>query len=389
MGAFHFERADLAKSYADALAGRSPFGYASGLFLAAPRRTGKSTFLRRDLVPQLKADGFTVLYVDLWSDRDADPAELILRAVAAGAAQGPNRMRKAWDALGIRAISVGGVTIATGDDPPDAPRAAPAATLTDASTQLHKAGGGAPVALIVDEAQHGLSSEAGIAAMFALKAARDAMNQDTDETPLPLSLIFTGSHRDKLSALVLERDQPFFGASVTEFPTLGADYAQAYVDWINPQLAADNQFDPADAAAAFDLLGARPEPFRDLLRDVALSGFGAQSLGDTLATKAETIRDRLWEQYDSDFGQLTAMQRSVMHLVAEKGAGFAPFTKETLKLVGERIGKPVSASAMQSALDGLRDKGLIWRSGRGLYAVEDQGLVAWITARDGGSAAAG
>ncbi|WP_416139832.1 hypothetical protein ACM26W_05460 [Halomonas sp. HK25] len=55
--------------------------------------------------------------------------------------------------------------------------------------------------------------------MFALKAARDALNLGGDSPGL--RLILTGSSRDKLAMLVLSRDQPFFGSSVTPFPLLG------------------------------------------------------------------------------------------------------------------------------------------------------------------------
>jgi len=36
----------------------------SGLFLAAPRRTGKSTFLREDLRPALERHGAIVIYAE-------------------------------------------------------------------------------------------------------------------------------------------------------------------------------------------------------------------------------------------------------------------------------------------------------------------------------------
>jgi len=46
----HYPRLDLARQMVDALQGRTLFSdAANGLFLAAPRRTGKSTFLQADL----------------------------------------------------------------------------------------------------------------------------------------------------------------------------------------------------------------------------------------------------------------------------------------------------------------------------------------------------
>ena len=53
----------------------------SGLFLAAPRRTGMSTFLREDLRPELEAKAAMVLYADLWETRKAAPGGVVISAV--------------------------------------------------------------------------------------------------------------------------------------------------------------------------------------------------------------------------------------------------------------------------------------------------------------------
>jgi hypothetical protein len=57
-------RPEVASGMADALMGLGPFHYGSGLFLAAPRRTGKSTFMREDLVPAPKDRGMLTTYVE-------------------------------------------------------------------------------------------------------------------------------------------------------------------------------------------------------------------------------------------------------------------------------------------------------------------------------------
>ena len=61
-----FPRTTLARYMADEILGLNPFSDApNGLFLAAPRRTGKSTFLLEDLKPLLESSGVLVVYVDL------------------------------------------------------------------------------------------------------------------------------------------------------------------------------------------------------------------------------------------------------------------------------------------------------------------------------------
>ena len=49
----------------------------SGLFLSGPRRVGKTTFLARDLIPALENRGAIVIYVDLWSQPQTNPADLV------------------------------------------------------------------------------------------------------------------------------------------------------------------------------------------------------------------------------------------------------------------------------------------------------------------------
>ena len=80
---FTFHRPSLAQSYCESLGGHGLADSRSGLFLAAPRRTGKSTFLREDMLPAMQKRGWTTIYVDLWADKSKDPALLITSAVKA------------------------------------------------------------------------------------------------------------------------------------------------------------------------------------------------------------------------------------------------------------------------------------------------------------------
>lgn len=97
----YFPRHQLAADMADAVRGHTLFSDApNGLFLAAPRRTGKTTFLRNDLLPTLETQGVEVVYVDLWSDQQRDPAQLIQAAIQEAMAPAPSRHREAGSTLG-------------------------------------------------------------------------------------------------------------------------------------------------------------------------------------------------------------------------------------------------------------------------------------------------
>ncbi len=78
---YTFRRPALAASFCSALSGEGLLDARSGLFLAAPRRMGKSTFVREDLIPAAEQRGWTTVYVNLWSNKAHDPAKLIADAI--------------------------------------------------------------------------------------------------------------------------------------------------------------------------------------------------------------------------------------------------------------------------------------------------------------------
>lgn len=77
---------------------------------------------------------------------------------------------------------------------------------------------GRVIVLIIDEAQHAITSERGSDALFALKAARDELNSSRHKG---LRIVATGSNRDKLAMLRNSRDQAICGAPLVSFLRLG------------------------------------------------------------------------------------------------------------------------------------------------------------------------
>lgn len=109
---FIYHRKELAEEYWKILSGRSPANNAtSDLFLAAPRRTGKSTFLRQDLVPEADDLDWFPIYVDLWADKARNPAELIAEAIATELDKHAPAAKPALRAMGISKVRAAGTTI--------------------------------------------------------------------------------------------------------------------------------------------------------------------------------------------------------------------------------------------------------------------------------------
>lgn len=376
---FVFNRSALAQAFTRDLAGEGIADYSSGMFLAAPRRTGKSTFLKIDLIPASESQGWLPVYVDLWARKEVDPGDLIAGAIAEALIPFEGRLRKMAKSIGLDKLNVLR-TLSWDFSKPQLPEQA---TLAHALELLHQASG-QMIVLIIDEAQHALNTENGLNTMFGLKAARDQLNQGRESDGL--RLVFTGSSRDKLANLVLKRDQPFFGASITPFPLLGRDFVNGYTAFVNNRLAEQNQFAAEDMAYAFTLVGNRPEMLATIVKDVSVDFGAASNLGELLRSGALAHQAGIWGEFESAWNNLTAPQQSVLQVMAEraiKKEPFSPFADATLKAVTqalERKGSDVqpTTTTLQNAIIALRDKELIWKSNRGEYALEDSAMAEWL-----------
>jgi hypothetical protein len=380
----HFPRAELAKTTVAALRGESLFGDAhNGLFLAAPRRTGKSTFLQSDLRPELERQGVLVVYVDLWSDQRRDPGDLIAEAVSRAISENLGIVAKTAKASGMDSITVAGVvkidTTKIGKHD--------GVTLTDALRALAEMTG-KQIALIIDEAQHALTSDAGENAMSALKAARDQLN--TPEV-VRLSLVMSGSDRDKLLRLVNTNGAPFYGSNVQRMPALGKDF----VDFVAQLIEAQRQdLKPVDTVAlteAFQLFGSRPQFFASALED-ALSPLAepdGRFEDRVLAAARQRLRDDE-AQMESEFLSLKPLEQAVLWRLLEQGNRFRPYDAEALRFYREKLAElsgdtpsKVTAQSAQGALESVRSRSpaLVWKSARGEYAVDDAMMHKWYEAR--------
>lgn len=187
-----------------------------------------------------------VVYADLWANPTADPGAVIVNAIRTVLARHDGVIMRLAKAAGMEGIKVGNLSfdldrVGLGKD----------VSLTDALVALSDETR-LMIVLVIDEAQHALTSEAGIAALFALKAARDELNSSAHHG---LRVVCTGSNRDKLAMLRNSKDQAFFGAPMVNFPLLAKDY----VEWFCDQADMAFDLDPEQVWPLFIEAGHRPE----------------------------------------------------------------------------------------------------------------------------------
>lgn len=371
-----FPRTALAQELVAALQGRTLLGDApNGLFLAAPRRTGKSTFLLGDLRPALQGAGVVVVYVDLWADARRDPGALISEAIARALEPQLGLVARTARKAGLDKVKLGGLEVDTSKI-----GKVDGLTLTDALRLLHEHSG-QPVALIIDEAQHALTSEAGEAAMTALKSARDQLNQPGH---VNLMLVMSGSDRDKLLRLVNTAGAPFYGSQIQRMPPLGPDFIAHVAALIEAQRLDLKPVDQPLLQQAFEVFGHRPQFFMAALGQVlsplaALTGRFEPALLD--AAQQQQAQDEA--QMESDYLGLKPTEQAVLWRMLEQGQRYRPYDAEALRFYRDKVGHPVNAAQAQRALEALRQRmpALVWKSARGEYAVEDAAMHRWYEKR--------
>lgn len=366
-----FNRANIANSYCDSLIGKGIANATSGLFLAGPRRVGKSTFLMEDLIPEAQNRNWLPIYIDLWASKLTDPASLIIEAIKVAIATQKSGFRKLASRIRLSKINI--LKILEIDfSKPGLPENI---TLTDLLSGLIKLAR-KPVLLIIDEAQHTLTTQNGIMAMFSIKSARDQIN--TSHSPPELMLVLTGSNRDKLAQLVIKKDQPFFGSEVTPFPFLGRDFTDFFTDHVNKALVSNNQFSKENMWEVFQLIGYRPEILRQIVGRVAIN-YEAQNFSELLKKDASLWQTQFWQEFANDFNLLSSLQRSILTLLIKQGRTWSPFSEESICYYRNATAQPtLTIPTVQTAINFLRENGFIWQSSRGAYALEDESFAEWF-----------
>lgn len=365
-----FQRPELAEEMANQLLnpGVLDEGLRSGLFLSGLRRTGKTTFLRSDLIPALKNAGALVIYVDLWSDTLANPATLVHDAIrktlqelqTPGSGLLEMLKRVSGADIGVAGFKFGFKLDSIGNS--GGPTLAQALTevVDQANTNL---------VLIIDEVQHAISSDDGNQLLLALKAARDAINPRPD-TPGYFLFIGTGSHRAQVSELTAKRNQAFSGATSTAYPVLKGDYVEYLLNRLAATVKKEKLPSLEVAIEAFNTLGNRPEEMLKALRQLM------QQEGDPdlfLPVIASTLRSAAASIELEKVELLGSLAQAIFNKIAStQGDARGIFSIDAAAEYSKTVGREVRVEEIQPVVIALVAENIIMRRGHGIYAITDQ-----------------
>lgn len=387
-----FHRTALAADMAQKLLkpGLLDQGLRSGLFLSGLRRTGKTTFLRQDLIPALEGMGAIVIYVDLWADAKADPAVLVQAAIRQTLEELQTPTSGILDRLKrFKGIDLGAAGFKFGFQLNEV-GAKGSVTLAQALTELVDLAK-TDVVLIIDEVQQALAGEDGAQMLLAIKAARDAINPRPN-TPGHFLFIGTGSHRAQVVGMTLQGKHAFAGATSLDYPTLGEDYVGYVLKGISHEGAKALPNLPI-AVDAFNTLGRRPEELTRALRQ--LQHEDPQEADRFLPVIAATLRGAAADVEMRKVEDLGVLACAVFDRIARvDGDATGLFAADALGEYTAAVGREVTADQVQRVAEELRDANVILRKGHGMYAVTDPFVqTAWrerkvVTALPGPSSTA-
>jgi hypothetical protein len=317
-----------------------------------------------------------VIYCDLWADQNRDPASLIADAIGAELSKQLGFVARTAKAAGLESVNIAGwlkidtTKIGT----------VQGTTLSDALKAPHGLAK-KPVALIIDEAQHALTSSQGEAAMTALKSARDQINRPG---AINLMLIMSGSDRDKLLRLVNTTGAPFYGSTIQKMPGLGREFIQYVANLVEQQRPDTHPVDVDKLVSAFNVFSCRPQFFSTALGEVL----------NPLSPSKEPFEDRLLNaavqrklddemQMSSDFLALKPLEQAVLWRLLEQGSRFRAYDSDALNFYVATTSRAVTAQQVQYALESLRTQtpALVWKSARGEYAIDEEMMYRWFEKR--------
>jgi len=363
---WHCARPQLAKRYLALLQA----GPVVSTTVFAPRRTGKTVFLRKDLTPAAEAAGFTVAYVDLWQTR-LNPGIAIVRGLeealipktlaqkALHKLQEPVRKVKASGSAGELK---GAIEVEMGDAKKE---------VTELALRIEelvvKLVSKKRLLLLVDEAQElARNKENELMAM----ALRTAITKNSDK----LRVVFTGSSRTQLAHVFSNSNAPLFsvGATVQEFPRLGRELVEFIAEKF--QAASGRTLDVAAGWAAFQEFHQQPEPFLSVVVALLIN----TSLTFRRAVAIEKAEQDKEENHEGTWASLDAMQRQLLLLFVNDPQA-KPFGKTALAKLAKALGVPSLAPAdVQYSLNSLKVNTIISKAPGGVHTFESAAFERWV-----------
>ena len=356
----YFARPDLLESVTRLLLS------GTNVTLFAPRRHGKTSFVRYDLLPALHEAGWYAARIDLWRNRENPELGLVEGLEAVAYATPPrSALMRPMNLSSLRAtFKVPGVDVQGNWSPATGPTPHPEASLENrVANALH---------LIAERGTHSLIALDEFQALADkgsdnfVAAFRTAL-QDVEGR---LSVFFIGSSRDGLMRLFHRARAPLFrSAESLTLPNLGDGFVDSRADYLDE--VAGVKVDRDALKLFFPRLCYTPLFLNEIVRIMLVRGNA-----DLDAAVHEWYRAKFDDEYAQWFAALQDVESAVMVWLATSGQKtvYSEEAREAMRQCIEADAVPTT-SRVQTAIRRLTGEQALEPTGvNGEYEIADQGL---------------
>ena len=363
---WHFPRPAVADAFLAVFNARA----ANTISLFAPRRCGKTEFLRYDLAALAETNRYRVVYVSFWK-LPLSPAAALLHELHGALSRRAllERVSDFWSTPVNKLKISGELAGAKGEielDLTDHSAAAQAELYSVLDLLLAKLTRARPLLLLLDEVQE-----------LALRKHEDFfkfLRTQLDTHKERLFTVMTGSSMAGLARLFGPRSAPFYRFGIEKSLP---DFDEHFVDHMVGAFhhATGRDLPRASALKVFEAMQRRPA-FRELL--ASLTAHPEWTLADAYTD----YRRRLAADsgYVRTWNELSALDRAVLGLISDGET--SPYAQPVLKRLGAIIGQDApSAHQVQTSLRKLATKMLVVRDEETkAYVMDDDQLAGWVRA---------
>jgi len=355
---WHYSREELAKQ----ILGMFENNLSSALVFFAPRRMGKTEFLRKDITPLAEKKGWAVFYFS-FLDVGSNPAEEFVKSLLKfadelGLIKNSNSLLNKISKVSLKAntikVGVGG----------SVELREPKKLEFDLKELLNEIAKKTKLLLLMDEVQ--ILAEAKNANFIA--AFRTVLDVNKDK----IKVIFTGSSQAGLRRMFSQSKAPFFhfGQNI-DFPKLDKGFTNHLADTFKK--VTTRTLDKNLLWKAFEDFQQVTQLARSLVERLALNP----------NLKIDEAKEQLLNELSDDrkfvetWDNLSSLEHAVLVLIANGEKGL--FSASTKSILAKQLGvEKLELSTIQATIRKLARKNLIGQQDRSDYFIDDPNFKSWI-----------
>ncbi|NOU52314.1 hypothetical protein HG263_17430 [Pseudoalteromonas sp. JBTF-M23] len=362
---WHFQRKTLAESYLQTVYQ----GAMSRIALLDVRRTGKTTFLLKDLYPIALENGFIPVYINLWGEPDS-PTLAITQALNNTLNALNETVTGKLSELAnseIKKLEVGNnvfgkATIEFSDKNAHKPSESELFKIGQLVEALFNKCGDKAL-IIIDEIQHLASSEKFLSVQHALRTALDTYSD--------ICVVFAGSSRSGVNAMFSDKDKPFYdSAFMIDFPRLGEEFVRHCCDTLREHF--DLNYDALAVNAFYEEIDKSPFWMMKLM--TYLMAHKASLTEGTDYIKALMIQDGDFEGLKK---RLRDLDIEILRLIRQEKT--ALYSAQVVEELSKTVASEVTTSAIQTSVKKLKGMEIISQYADKYY-IESPGFIRYLEA---------